>query len=276
MTSQPRHDLAAAYDGLEAAFADADALERYRVSMLERTTAQADFLAPRLAGGDALEIGSGNGRLLIELARRGAIRTGLGIDVARSRIEFARAWAADLGLSAVRFDVADALTHDLGRARFDAALCITGAFGYFEPLQEGAGAALAHRFAAALRPGGLLCLELYPHPEYVRLLEHASAELQLWRELPPDDPWRFYLSRLLLNRATGVLTHEKTFVHRHTGEVDSGRVERLRLYSPEEIRTVVEAAGFEDVVLYDDWSERPYAGGEIQVLTAARAQGRPD
>jgi SAM-dependent methyltransferase len=202
----PHAELTAAYEGLEANFADEAARDAYRATMLARSAEQADLLLPALEMGTVLEIGCGNGRLLIELARRQALRTGIGVDAARSRIEFARRWSEDLWLASLRFEVADALEMTLAPAGYDAILCITGAFAYFEPLAAGTALVLARRWAQALRPGGLLVLELYPHPELVRVLAAAGGSVRLWRELDPDDPWRFYLSDLQVDH--GVLISE--------------------------------------------------------------------
>lgn len=237
--------------------------------MLARSAEQADLLLPALEMGTVLEIGCGNGRLLIELARRRALRTGSGVDAARSRIEFARRWSEDLRLASLRFEVADALEMTLAPAGYDAILCITGAFAYFEPLAAGTALVLARRWAQALRPGGLLVLELYPHPELVRVLAAAGGSVRLWRELDPDDPWRFYLSDLQVDH--GVLIHAKTFIHRTSGHVDAGRRERLALYSEAELRNLVRSAGFTDIFCREGWTDRPYDGGESMVLTARRA-----
>jgi SAM-dependent methyltransferase len=265
--------LSAAYEGLESpgSFTDAAAVAAYRAAMLARSRPQAELLAPLLdRDRDVLEVGCGNGRLLIELSRAGAIRAGRGIDLAHSRIDFARAWAADEGASELRFAAADVLALELTEGSLGALLCITGAFAYFEPLAEGLGARLLRAWHAALAAGGLLCLELYPHPEYVTLLETTGGHARIWRELEPEDPWRFYLSSLTLDRRTGVLTHGKTFVHRSSGAVDEGRREQLMLYSPERLRELLAAAGFVDLELRDGWSERPYDGGEIMVVLARR------
>jgi SAM-dependent methyltransferase len=180
----PHAELTAAYEGLEASFADEAARDAYRATMLARSAEQADLLLPALEMGTVLEIGC----------------------AARSRIEFARRWSEDLRLASLRFEVADALEMTLAPAGYDAILCITGAFAYFEPLAAGTALVLARRWAQALRPGGLLVLELYPHPELVRVLAAAGGSVRLWRELDPDDPWRFYLSDLQVDH--GVLISE--------------------------------------------------------------------
>jgi SAM-dependent methyltransferase len=217
--------VAAAYEGLEApeSFPDRAALERYRDALLAVSLPQADLLAA--AGPRVLEIGCGNGRLLIELARRGVVTEALGVDVSASRIAFAAEWGREEGFDQLEFRAEDALALELEPGSFDAAVCITGALGYFgaaSPRLDGDLVALMRR---AVRPGGLIVLELDPHPRERGLLEAAGGEINLWKELGADDPWRFYLSAMKLDQ--GVLRHEKTFVHRHDGRIDEGRVESL-------------------------------------------------
>jgi SAM-dependent methyltransferase len=263
-------EVARAYAGLEgaASFRDPDAIERYRASLLRRSTGQAAFLSRRLRPpARALELACGNGRLLIELARRGVLGSATGTDIAASRIAFASSWAEDLGLPSLRFATEDLLaTRASGDC--DLTLCITGALGYFEPAEPGLGLQVASRLHDALAPGGLTCVELYPHPGYQRLLKATGGEARVWQELDQEDPWRFYLSDLRLDG--DVLTHTKTFVHRHDGAIDEGRRERLLLYTPESLTELLGQAGFVDVELYDGWSEEPYAGGDVLVATAVR------
>jgi SAM-dependent methyltransferase len=262
-------ELAAAYEGLEGSFADRDALASYRASMLQRSAPQAEFLAELLPDeARVLEVGTGNGRLLIELGRRGVLTEGLGIDLARSRIAFADDWAKDLDLEHLRFEAGDVFERDYEPESYSAAVCITGAFAYFEPLVPGSALRLAQLLHHELEPGGLLVLELYPHPRERALLETMGGEARTWKELDPDDPWRYYLSRYELDG--DVLSHEKTFIHRTTGEVDVGRRERLQLYTPEALESLLGEAGFRDVGFFEGWTSDRYAGGEELVVTALK------
>jgi SAM-dependent methyltransferase len=264
-------DLASAYEGVESteSFADAQALERYRASLLERSREPADFLLARLPSPAAvLEVACGNGRLLIEMARRGGLSEGSGNDLARSRIDFARRWASEAGVAGLRFEAGDVFELDLGSGVYDLACCMTGAFGYFDAFRPGSDAALVERMGAALKPGGLICLELYPHADERRLAEAGGGHVRIWRELDEDDPWRFYLSRLDFDPESSVLTHEKTFIHRASGEVDEGRRERLRLYADGEVEALLERCGFGDVESFEGFTDVPYAGGPFEVVLA--------
>src|SRR3954447_24184899 len=104
--------VAKAYEGMEsaAAFEGPEAIARYRAAALAASAEQADFLAERLAaGGRVLEVGTGNGRLLLALAQRGLAASALGVDLAESRIAFARDWIAEEGVTGVEFEAGDAL-----------------------------------------------------------------------------------------------------------------------------------------------------------------------
>jgi SAM-dependent methyltransferase len=267
-------DVVRAYQGVERLdkFTD-DQLAAYRQELLGRTDSQAAFILQH-APPDAsiVEIGAGNGRLLIALAQRRLLREALGIDISTSRIEFARKWARDLGLDQIRFDVADALTTSLP-GQVDVIVCITGTFAYFDAIQPNAGAQLLKHAHGALRPEGLLILELYPHAVWRRMLEIAeNHELRLWHELPQSDPWRFYLSHLRFSPSSQILTHHKTFLHRTTDEVDDDRQEHIRLYDQPTIHEELQAAGYSDIAGYGDWNGRTHQpDDERLIVTAHRA-----
>jgi SAM-dependent methyltransferase len=266
-------ELVAAYDGVDdlRAFPNDDALARYRRGLLRRSREQVAFLLPFLPPrARVVEVGCGNGRLLVGLAETATLSEGMGIDLSRTRIDFARRWAADEQLSSLRFEVGDIRALELPAGRYDAALCLTGAFAYFEPIAAGSAAVLVRRLGEALVESGLLCLELYPHPRARRLINATGGEARVWSELPPEDPWRFYLSRLSLNASGKVMSHEKTFVHRTSGEIDSGRREHLYLYKPAEVEDLLRRGGFDEVRLHEGWTDAPYQGGEVLVVSARR------
>jgi len=264
-------ELASAYEGVEdpSGFADDASLTAYRQSLLKRSRDEANFIEGRLpASATLLELGTGNGRLLVELASRGRLARAKGIDTSKTRIDFATQWASDEGHTALEFSVEDAVEAVLGEEAYDAVVCITGAFGYFEAARSGLGANLLARIRRALRPGGVVVLELYPVPLYRRLLEAAGGEVRVWRELPSEDPWRFYLSDLSLDG--GILTHHKTFIHRTSGDVDTGRSDRLYLYDPASLGELLEQAGMTDFRFFDGWTQTPYRDGELLIATARR------
>jgi SAM-dependent methyltransferase len=266
-------DRGSAYEGVDSldSFSDSAALFAYRTELLARSAQQSAFIAARLDSvpTSGFEIACGNGRLLIDLARRGTIDSGSGIDLAESRIAFADEWVAAENLHGLSFRAGDVLTAELPRGKCRLAICITGALGYFEPAGAGLGAQVVDRLASALAPGGLAVIELYPHPEYRRLLEATGGRARVWQELPASDPWRYYLSQLVLDG--NVLTHRKTFIHRSEARVDEGREEQLWLYDAHSATQLLKNAGLTDIACFEGWTDRPYGGGETLVITARAA-----
>ena len=153
-------------------------------------------------------------------------------------------------------------------ARSRAAWASTSRARGFGP--AGLDAALLATLRAALAPGGLLCLELYRERRRVELARAGGGHVRIWDELAPSDPWRFYLSDVAYDEPSAVLTHAKTFIHRE-GEVDSGRVERLRVYEPDAISGLLEQEGFGEVETFAGWSGAPYERGEFLVVTSRTA-----
>jgi SAM-dependent methyltransferase len=267
--------LACAYEGVEhpESFSSNGALATYRESVLLKTDEQADFIERELqqGAGSLIEVGCGNGRLAIALAQRAAITGGLGLDLASSRIDFARAWAADLGLAdRLSFEVDDATSRELDAGEHALAAVITGTLGYLDAYVPGSSRRLLTRLADSLSSGGLLVLELYPHPRLRRLLDAGDGHIKTWLELSPGDPWRFYLSDYRLEPGD-VLVHDKTFVHRTDGSIDEGRCERLVLHTPETISALLLECGFSTVRCFEGWSPDEYRGGELLVATATAA-----
>lgn len=125
-------------------------------------TAYMDEIAP---GGRVLDIGIGQGRNALPLAREG--RRVTGIDPASVAVEQAREQAAAAG---VELDLwqGDVLDYD-PPGPYDAVLC----FGLMQILSRGQCASLLHRLFAWTRPGSLLLLTAWhvDDPSYDRISE---------------------------------------------------------------------------------------------------------
>src|SRR5512135_1118263 len=91
------------YEGFESPdqFPTTETLENYRRLLLDKTAAQVSFISRHL-GPQKLrifEVGSGNGRISIGLALQGMLRASLGIEISRSRVQFAQEWAEAVNFS---------------------------------------------------------------------------------------------------------------------------------------------------------------------------------
>jgi SAM-dependent methyltransferase len=261
------------YEGFERAenFPTAEALADYRRLLLDKTRHQVGFIGRQTGGRPVrvFEVASGNGRLLIGLAQAGLLGYGFGLDIAQSRIEFATRWACDAGITQVRQVAADALTlPDQDPGTFDLAVCITGAFNYFQPIRDTAPDELLARMRKALKPGGQLLLELYELPQArLTMLGLSDGRLRTWQPLPAEDRFAYYLddSEYWAERQT--IRHGKIFIGRD-GRIDAGREEVLKYYQEAELTALLEQAGFTDVQLFGDFDGGPHRPGHSTVCVA--------
>ncbi len=159
--------------------------------------------APR-PGERALDVGCGNGRTTIALARACAGDV-VGIDISAPLLALARADAAGAGLARPpRFTLADAQTADLGPARFDLVFSRFGVMFFADPV------AAFTRLRGALAHGGRLvfvCWQAIAVNEWMQLpLAAVGSVLELPPPTPPEAPGPFAFAdhervRTILTRA---------------------------------------------------------------------------
>ncbi len=168
------------------------------------------------AGDRVLDIGCGNGETTQDAATLAAPGRVLGVDLSTRMLEHARHRVAEAGLTNVDFLRADAQIHPFGPPAFDLAVSRTGSMFFGDPV------AAFTNIARALRPGGRLVLLVWQGIErndWVRELRESLAAGRVLPTPPLDAPGPFSFA------------------------------------DPERNRSVLEAAGFEDVRC--DGVERP-------------------
>jgi SAM-dependent methyltransferase len=184
-----------------------------------------------------LDIGCGNGRHLGVLSA--SVPDCWGIDLLESNIAHARS----RGRSCV-FQVGDMRTVRLGRT-FDAVICLGNALSYLltdEDLAQGVAT-----FDAHARPGALLILDLLNARCYLDgdgFRERIEGRIQT-PEFTADS-----VAVHSLDRLTRRLKRTRTW--RVPTQPDVVDVAEYRLLYPEEIRRLLEAAGFEVLAMYDN------------------------
>jgi SAM-dependent methyltransferase len=260
------------YEGFECSerFPSAEDLDAYRRLLLDKTRHQVEFIGRHLGPSSlrVLELGAGNGRLLVGLALAQMLSKGVGIEIAGSRVAFACRWLEELHLSAVQCVQGDALDfRAYPTGPFDLAVCITGAFNYFRAIDETAPLAVLRNAYDVLQPGGSLLLELYNLPEKrAQMLAMNDGRLRLWQTLPPADRFAYYLDDFTYWVESRMLRHEKIFIGRD-GTIDAGRVEILRYYSVSELAdTLLVPAGFVDIQAFADFQGAPYSASQSSSL----------
>ena len=128
--------------------------DEHRAFLSMRTAArEAAFFLPFLKPGMRLiDCGCGMGALTTSLAERLAPGEVIGIDREESQVQAARAWAAERGVSNVRFEVGSIYEIPYPDASFDAAFAYTVLEHTREPLQA------IREMRRVLKPGGVIGL----------------------------------------------------------------------------------------------------------------------
>lgn len=204
-------------------------------------------------GEKILHLMCGTAEISIGLAKRGCNVTALDLTedmlyVAEDKLEE----EDDIPLELVNDD---ARYFDLDK-KFDFSFISTGDFHHFRD-RDDIDSFLAKTYAH-LKPGGALALELFQLPE-----EDFSRDEKKFDPLraPPEgmDMWKNnQTSYHSDNRMLEI--KEKLFVDkREEGEVETGEYEiQLRLFSKDEIKQILNEAGFENIRFLDDHHFTPY------------------
>jgi len=209
-------------------------------------------------GEDILHLMCGTAEISIGLAKRGCNVTGLDLTedmlyVAEDKIEEEQEQKQDdISIELVNDDVR---YFDLNK-KFDFSFVSTGDFHHLRDRKD-IDSCLAKAYAH-LRPKGALALELFPLPE-----EDFHREEKKFDPLraPPEgmDMWKN--NQTSYHSDDRILEiKEKLFVdQRDEGEVKTGEYDiQLRLFSQDEIKSILEESGFENVRFLDNHHFTPY------------------
>jgi len=203
--------------------------------------------------GDALDLGCGPGRHAIPLARRGFRVTAVDLSafhLARAR---ERAAAAGVEVELVQADMRAFARTDA----FDLALSLFTSFGYFE--DAGDDLRVLQNVHRSLRPGG-------------RFVMDVVGKERLARVLHPTVSQRTADGALLVQRHQVV--EDWSRVRNEWTVVRDGRARTfeflLRIYSGQELKALLGAAGFTGVDLHGALDGRPYDLEAERLVAVAR------
>lgn len=201
----------------------------------EQTSQAVDTIERILKLGDpstVLDVPCGEGRISIELARRGYEVVGVDLSAKMLELAIESSSANDLRVEWHERDMRD-LPWD---QRFDAAVCWWGSFGYFD--DEGNGAFL-ESVAAALRPGGALLID---SPGLETLLPHWRP--RYWSRAGDS----IFLEESEYDARTGRVEGTWTIIR---GGRESVMRSSVRLYTLRELDALCRRAGFGECVAID-------------------------
>jgi SAM-dependent methyltransferase len=219
----------------------------------ERTRIDCDRIAHWFPEGAAhvLDIPCGEGRVALELARRGMSVTGL--DQSPELLGDARAASAREGLD-VAWREGDMRELD-DVAAFDAAVCWWGSFGYFDDADD---PRFSARVARALRPGGTFVIDM-------NLAESLLPQWQSRGAFKAGEVW--VIEERSLDLETMRVEVDWTFLA--DGEPAATRHSSIRLYTFRALATMLREAGFATVSAYDQATFEPFTMGHRRATVVA-------
>ena len=206
-----------------------------------------------VSGGHALDLGCGPGRHAIPLARRGFAVTA--VDLSAFHLARAREYAERAGVS-VELVQSD-MRAFVRPGAFDVAVSIFTSFGYFEDPADDR--RVLDNVRRSLRPGGVLVMDLASKERLARVLhptlsERAADGALLVQRHEVIDDWSRVRNEWTIVRDGRARTFEFC----------------LRVYSGQELKSVLDAAGFTQVSLYGALDGRPYDLQAERLVAVAR------
>ncbi len=236
-----------------------------------RTAGQCDFLVEALElppGARVLDLCCGQGRVSVELARRGFAVTGLDLSEYLLGLAKGRAEQVPLGMplaserdargTGVGVEWAHRDMRDLPwEGEFDAVVSVFTSFGYLETDEEDE--KVLGAVQRALKPGGRLLLDVH------------NREWTAIRFQPRD--WCEYEGHLVLDEETwderkGRITMTRTIIAPDGSRRETGFT--LRIYAPSEMNRMLERAGLEWERTYGGWDASQYTALSRGMMVVAR------
>jgi SAM-dependent methyltransferase len=230
-----------------------------RVIPPEATRAEADFLVRVLqasTGTRLLDVPCGDGRLSLELARRGYRMTG--VDISSDFLAAARAGSRREGLD-IEWRLSE--MRDLPwESRFGGAFCAGSSFGFLG--DEGDAAFLAS-VSRALKPGARFVIDA------VKAAEVVLAQFRPSHEMEVGDI--HFAAQNSYDAASGWMDSRYTITRR--GEASETREAAHRIYTYREVVRMLEAAGFEEVLGLASLEGEPFRLGCPRLILVAKKEG---
>jgi len=229
--------------------------QRRAVDAEGRSTAEADFVVQALAlrpGASILDLCCGQGRIAVELARRGFRLTGL--DLSANLLALGRQAASRAG---VEVEWVQADMRQVPPGPFDAIINIFSAFGYLESDDEDQ--KVLDGVARALAPGGRFFLDVHSREHFIRMGPRSE-----WERLPDG---ALLLTETEINLVTSRWHASNTLL-----QVD-GRSETqdfvVRQYSLTELVGMLKRAGLVVENTWGGYDGSPYTLESVRLIIMA-------
>ena len=244
------HGNNTAYDGFESNFSDRCEILNYRKSKIKSVYRKINFVKKLFNKKiNVLDVGSGNSKFLYGLNELGILNKGYGVEISKSRHEFAEKWLTDLGINNVENINSNFFDINLKNLpNFDLIYCSDLVFQFFEPTSEGNDIKFLNSVYEKMSDGSIILLEL---DTYDRILASmVNNKSKLWNEFGKNDPWRYLLWDCEYDNKC--MTFNKTFIKRDLSEISNSLTVERR-YDRKESEKILKRCKFNNIKLFEYW-----------------------
>lgn len=248
-----RHINLKAYDEVEKLNNFGNELENYKKNKLIEAQKYVSFIRKLFLHKkiNVLELGSGNSSSLFALNKAEILRKGYGVEISKSRHNFAEKWKSELHVVNVENINSNVFDIEFKRlSGLDLCMCIDFAFQTFEPVDKIKTIRLIRNIYSSMDSGGKILIELNGYSNILNQV--IDGKVKFWEEFATIDPWRFCLSECDFFSNNKFFSWRKLYLKRNELCVCTTDI-ILRIYSKKEITNLLSAAGFKNVKFYSNW-----------------------
>lgn len=209
---------------------------------------------------DVLDLGSGNSKLLFQLCIENMLNQGYGIEVSKSRFDFAEKWKNDEKISNVNNINSNILEVNYNNFKtIDIAICEDYTLQFLEPLVQNSVYSLLSKIYSVLDKNGILLLELSTMNFLKTKITENNGIYKTWEELDDTDPFAFLMQDISFDSNQNIVINKK-FIHKTKSPTQflSKTKYILKPYSKEEISEILKKSGFTNIKIFENFDEHSF------------------
>jgi len=268
------------YDNVEkiSNFKNDDELKQYRKDKLDEVLSRVKFIKKSFDNEklinkiNVLELGSGNSKLLYQLDNQNFLNKGYGVEISKSRYEFAEKWKKDLNIKNIENINENVLDLDMKRfGTIDLIICVDLILQFLEPIKKNSIQDILKNMEHTLSDDGCIILELWSFKNILKKINQNNGLFKTWMKFGDSDPFSFVIESLETDDEDFIIWN-KHFIHKHRLIDDERNIMRnvLKPYSPQEITKLLNNAGFNEIKIFKNSECESYDENQDEYLVLAK------
>lgn len=209
---------------------------------------------------NVLDLGSGNSKLLFQFEKENMLNEGYGVEISKSRYDFAEKWKNDENIQNVKNINSNILGVDFTNFNdIDIVICEDYTLQFLEPLSQNSVNLLLSKISSLLNENGILLLELSTMNFLKTKIHENNGTYKTWEELEITDPFAFLIQDMSYDNDKNIIINKK-FIHKLKSPSDflSQTTYVLKPYAKDEITKILKNSGFSEIQIYENFDENSF------------------